>query len=113
MFRDINESQWAWYQAQVIEDQKEKHEFMRDVAEYNAMFSNPEGVQEVRDARDNTYKTGDEDFGHIVKQMFGRELPGEEDRQEMDPVELLKEQERLKLNPYLNMDLDDIKFTPM
>lgn len=86
---------------------------MRDVAEYNAMFSNPEGVQEIRDARDNTYKTPDKDFGYMVEEMFGRKFPDEDSRQQMDPAELLKEQERGKLNPYLNMDLDEIKFTPM
>lgn len=113
MFRNMNENQWAWYQAQMIEDKKEHSEFMRDVAEYNAMFFNPEGVQEVRDARENTYEVPDKDFGYMVKEMFGRELPDEEDRKEMDPTEVLKEQERAKLNPYLNMDLDEIKFTPM
>jgi hypothetical protein len=112
MFKSTNENQWAWYQAQIIEDKKEKHEFMRDLAEYNAMFFNPEGVQEVRDARDNTYTVPDKDFGYMVKEMFGRELP-ESEREEMDPRELLKQQEREKLNPYLNMDLDEIKFTPM
>jgi hypothetical protein len=98
MFKSTNENQWAWYQAQIIEDKKEKHEFMRDLAEYNAMFFNPEGVQEVRDARDNTYTVPDKDFGYMVKEMFGRELP-ESEREEMDPKELLKQQEKEKLNP--------------
>lgn len=112
MFRDINENQWAWYQAQLIEDEREKHEFMRDIAEYNAMFFNPEGVQQVRDARENTYNVPDKDFGYIVKEMFGRDLPSGPDGY-VDVMKLLKEQEQMKLNPYLNMDLDEIKFTPM
>lgn len=110
MFQETNESQWAWYQAQIVEDKKEQHEFMRDLAEYNAMFFNPEAVQEVREARKNTYKVPDEDFGHMVKEMFGRGLPDEQDGYAIDSAEL---KDKMKFDPYLNMDLDEIKFTPM
>lgn len=109
MFDDINDAQWSWYQTQLVLDEKEKYEFYRDLEEHNAMFWNSEGVQQIRDARENTFQTPDEDFSGIVENIFGREAPSfnkdeKSDKPKVEPVR--------KSDPYLNMDLDEIVFTP-
>jgi hypothetical protein len=82
-------------------DEDEKFELYRDFAEYNASFMNPEGVQQIKDARKNTYKVSDEDFNKFIEEKFGRKL---------DENEI--ESEQNSIDPYLNMDLDDVVFTP-
>ena len=95
----LNDAQLAWYQGQIYLDEKEKYELYRDIAEHNAMFTNPEGVQKIREAREHTYQTSDEDFEKLVKDTFGRELP--------------KQQKTGgKLDTYLEMELDDVSFIP-
>lgn len=106
-FDGINPAQWSWYQIQHWLDEKEKYEFMRDVAEHNAMFSNPQAVQQIRDARDNKYETSPEDFGALVEDMFGRQLTDGEGRT-LRPNDIVGGD----LSSYLNMELDEVKFTP-
>jgi hypothetical protein len=76
---------------------------MRDLAEHNAMFSNPEGVSQVREARENTFVTNDDDFNDFVEQTFGKK------------VDLNQTQNQIKIpksDPYLDVELDEIKFIP-
>ena len=78
----------------------------RNLEEYNAMFSNPEGVDQVRNARENSFRTSDKEFDQSVKELFGREVPKTEmDGKNFNLTDPLE-------NPYLDMDLDEIKFTP-
>ena len=85
---------------------------LRDVAEHNAMFMNPEGVQQVRDARENTFTMSDDDFNDMLENTFGRALSGESEN-ELDVMEMLKS-DRLtsKYSQIVDMDLDDVSFTP-
>jgi hypothetical protein len=103
MFENINQAQYLWYQAQLAIDDEEKFKLLREVAEHNALFWNSEGVEEVRKARENTFETPDNKFGEMVEDMFGRPLPDKDGVQSNSNI----------LDPYLNMDLDEIKFTPL
>lgn len=112
VFMNINSAQYSWYFQQMEKDEQEKFEFMRDIAEHNAMFSNPEGVAQVRDTRKNTFATNPEDFEKSVKELFGRELKTEEVETNLE--EVIKNNSRQAIvNPYLNMELDEVKFTPI
>jgi hypothetical protein len=84
-------------------DNKEEYELLREVAEHNAMFWNSEGVEKIRKMRENTFETSDEQFGEMIEDIFGRPLPDKESK---------AFDESTKLDPYLNMDLDEVKFTP-
>lgn len=99
----------AWYQVQLNLDEEEEFELLRYMAEYNAMFTNPDGVRKVREARDTAVSVPDGQFEDTIKELFGRELPKE--TKKFDPNELLTNNEE-KINQYLNMDLDEIKFIP-
>lgn len=113
MFEDINDAQLLWYQAQMNLDLKEQYEMLRDIAEHNAMFTNPEGVQQVRDARDNSFETPDEDFNDMLVDMFGRGLPEEDSKEEVDVLEMLKQERTTsQYSSIVDMDLDDVSFTP-
>ena len=70
----MNGAQCAWYQIQISIDEKENYELLREIAEHNAMFTNSEGVQQVRDARKNTYTSSPEDFEKNVEELFGRKI---------------------------------------
>lgn len=94
IFQELNAAQLSWYQGQFILEEQEVFELFRDVAEHNAMFMNPEGVRKVKESRENTYQTSDEDFDELIKGTFGRELG------------------KTKSDPYLTMDLDEISFIP-
>lgn len=113
-FNEINDAQLLWYQAQINLDMKEQFEMMRDIAEHNAMFTNPEGVQQVRDARDNSFETPDEDFDELLRETFGRSIDlHQQDRDNIDVLEMLKQDKMTsKYSDVMNMDLDDVKFTP-
>lgn len=131
-FRKVSNAQWVWYAAQVTADEREKFELLRDVAEHNAMFWNPQGVEQVRGSREKTYAVSDEDFGNIIEQTFGRRvsLPDKPKEGIMHSVplgpkqkeiadaeaQMGKRKERLMLpgaESYLDDDLlDDISFTP-
>jgi len=111
MFEKLNDAQLLWYQTQIFLDKKEQFEMLRDIAEHNAIFVNPEGVQQVRDARDNSFETSDEDFNNMVENMFGRGLPNE--KKELDVLDMLKqERESSQYSQIVDMDFDDIKYTP-
>jgi endo-beta-N-acetylglucosaminidase D len=98
IFEKINDVQMVWYQAMILEDEKEKYETLRDVAEHNAMFMNPEGVSKVREARENTWNVPDDKFKDTIRDMFGRELS---DTEPKDPAK-----------SYLDMELDEVNFIP-
>lgn len=104
-FNGINSVQWAWYQIQYWLDEKEEFELFRDVAEHNAMFSNPDGVRQIRESRENSYKMKDEDFTGFIKDLFGRDMSDE-----TRPFN--KQDIGTDLKPYFDLDLDEIKFTP-
>ena len=101
MLREVNDAQLVWYQMQMTQDDLDNFETFRDIAEYNAMFMNPEGVQRVREARDNTnsYTTSDEEFEQLLEEQFGRKA-GQ------------KTESKIKADDYLQMDLDEVKFIP-
>jgi len=99
---------------QVSIDEKEQFEMLRDVAEHNAMFMNPEGVQQVRDSRENTYETPEEDFRDMLKDKFGRDIPDVPEEERVAFSDILKQQRKdERVDPYLNMDLDEISFIPL
>ena len=116
MFDEMNDAQLLWYQAQINLDLKEKFELLRDAAEHNAMFMNPEGVQQVRDARENSFETTDEDFEKILEENFGRKISLNDDRKpvsEIDMNEMIQQDEDMsKYSSIIDMDFDDVKFTP-
>lgn len=114
VFQQINDAQMLWYQIQVALDEKEHFELLRDVAEHNAMFMNPEGVQQIRDSRENTYETPEEDFSSILKDTFGRDIPEVSEEDRIPFSEILKQQRRdERLEDYLNMELDEVSFIPI
>ncbi|MFA5048981.1 MAG: hypothetical protein WC516_08210 [Patescibacteria group bacterium] len=77
------------------------------------MFWNPEGVDQIRESRKNTFTTNTEDFEESVKSLFGREMTPEAPAV-MDLEQALRQDlKQDKANPYLNMDLDEINFTPI
>jgi hypothetical protein len=110
---EINNAQLAWYQFQGVLDDKDRFELLRDVAEHNAMFSNPEGVQQVRDARNNTYEVSEEDFDTLLTEAFGRPMPKVDEKTKKSLGELMREASNAAdIGPYLNVELDEVTFTP-
>ena len=109
----MNDVQAIWYQIQIAQDEKEKFEMLRDVAEHNAMFMNPEGVQKIRAQRDNaqSFEMTDNDFNQMLEKQFGRKVTknGEESQ---SAEELLQDVEFNKMQEYLDMELDEISFIP-
>jgi len=75
MFSRINLGQWHWYLHNFIKDEEEGYSKRRDMTEYLASFSNPEAVQRIRGARDDSVKVSDKEFGQGMKHIFGREFP--------------------------------------
>jgi hypothetical protein len=113
VFDELNNAQLAWYQMQFIIDDKEQFELLRGVAEHNAMFMNPEGVQQVRDARENSFSTSDDEFDQLLEDTFGRESPIDKTESEKSVVDVVDEIRQVsKYNQVVDMDLDKIKFTP-
>jgi hypothetical protein len=84
-----------------MQDDMDNFEMLRDIAEYNSMFVNPEGVKKVRESRENTnsYKTSDEEFEQLIEEKFGRKAG-----QKIEP--------KIKVDDYLEMELDEVKFVP-
>jgi hypothetical protein len=131
-FKKISNAQWVWYAAQVTADERERFELLRDVAEHNAMFWNPQGVEQVRGSREKTYSVSNEDFASMLEQTFGRraDLPDKPREGVMHSIPLGAKGEeadesaevrtgRPGMLPgtdpsrYLDEDLlDDISFTP-
>jgi hypothetical protein len=106
MFNKITLSQWLWYAAQFAADEKDKFELLRDIAEHNASFWNPEGVSQVRKGREQTFAVTDKDFAKQLEETFGRKLDVVTKEHHM-PVK-----QELNANPYLETELDDIRFIP-
>ena len=100
-----------WYQIQLALDEKEEFELQRDLVEHNAMFSNPEGVSKVREARKNTYTTPPSEFKDLIKEQFGKDI--DFDKEGVSPEQVLNENRvKTQINTYLDMELDEIKFVP-
>lgn len=108
MFEQINSAQYVWYQMQHAADKREHFEFLREIAEHNAMFWNPEGVDQVRNAREKTFRTSEKDFDNNLEELFGRSLPSE-NGEKLSAEDVIQAS---KNNPYLDMDLDEINFVP-
>ena len=111
-FINTNQYQYIWYNLQINQDEKEQYELLRDIAEHNAMFWNADGVNQVREGRKNTFSTNPEDFEASIKEMFGRDI---NDESGTDNPEDFVRQNRVseKAKAYLDMELDDISFTPI
>lgn len=113
MFEQMNDAQIIWYQIQFAFDEKEKFELLRDIAEHNAMFMNPEGVNKIREARQNTIFVPDDKFDNFIQEQFGRSVPKKQDGADFKEIFKQEEQNKEKMNTYLNMELDEIKFIPL
>jgi hypothetical protein len=50
-FANISREQWHWYNAMIIQDEKESFTLARDMTEYMASFWNSEAVQKVQNSR--------------------------------------------------------------
>jgi len=112
MFETTNDAQLMWYQMQIHLDTKDQFELLRDVAEHNAMFMNPEGVQQVRDTRKNTFEMSDNEFNEMLENTFGRAI-SEVPSDELDVTEMLNNDRlKSKYSQIVDMDLDDVVFTP-
>lgn len=113
IFEKTTYAQWLWYAAQFAADEKEQFELLRDIAEYNASFWNPQGVDEVRRAREKTFALSDKDFAQQVEEAFGRKLniPNKGIVVTTEP----KQPRMRNINPqtYLDMELDEVKFVPI
>jgi hypothetical protein len=124
IFQKTNYPQWVWYANQESLDQKERFEMLRDVAEHNAMFWNPEGVEKARGMREKTFAVSHRDFGNIIEQTFGRKIDLPETPKEglvhSVPAEERGEQgasnnnvrANIDPNAYLEEELDEIRFVP-
>lgn len=105
-------AQYVWYQEQMNIDEKDDFELKRYFEEYNAMFMNSDGVRKVREARENTIAVPDEKFESTIKELFGKELP--KNLNEKNSKEFVeKEHKQEKINQYLDIELDEIKFIPL
>ena len=105
IFQKINSAQWMWYGFQITKDEQENFELLRDIAEHNAMFMNPDGVSQVREARENTFITSDEDFETLVEQTFGH-------KPNLNKDEVSINKHNIDHEKYLGLELDEIKFIP-
>ena len=52
IFSDMSAVQMLWYSYNIREDEKEKIEIARDIAEYMMSFVNPEAVNKIKASRD-------------------------------------------------------------
>lgn len=111
IFHNMNDFQMLWYQIQISLDEKEDFEFQRDLMEHNAMFSNPEGVSKVREARKNTYTVPTSEFKELIKEQFGKDI--DFNKEGISPEQMLSENKvKNQINTYLDMELDEVKFIP-
>lgn len=78
IFKSLNTAQWLWYFYNYIEDKQEEYKLHRNMAEYNAAFSNPKAVKEAITKREedevNRQNQSREKFDKSVEKMFGREM---------------------------------------
>ena len=88
------------------QDEIEKFELLRDIAEHNAMFENSDGVRQVREARETAITIPDEDFEETVKELFGRDLKLDD----KDKEDVERNIPRSSLDIY--DDFDEVEFVP-
>lgn len=118
IFKELNPQQAQWYNWQFSLDDEEKFNFNLNMTEYLASFSNPEAVQKIQEARENTYNVPDDDFNTLLKEQFGRDITNSEDVKELSPEELMEiirennQKDEETESDFLDMNLDDVKFTP-
>lgn len=108
VFQRINLAQWIWYGSQIAKDDEENFELFRDIAEHNAMFSNPKGVAEVRQAREQTFKMSNKDFDTLIENTFGHKI----NLNKKIVIDKKDVEKKVNTKSYLDMELDDIKFIP-
>ena len=116
----MSNAQWFWYAAQIAADKRERFELLRDVAEHNAMFWNPQGVEQMREARKRTYVVDDKSFARQLEETFGRKLvlPDRGNASVAPPLQIHDAKRQMRMGPnvdtnrYLEAELDEIVFTP-
>lgn len=124
MFDEVTYPQWLWYAAQLAADDKDHFELLRDIAEHSASFWNPEGVDQVRRAREKTFIVSDKNFAKQLEETFGRKLriPERKESQGLPAVPAAPTapapQGRRRMRPdvdpgaYLDTELDEVRFVP-
>lgn len=99
------------------------------------MFWNPQGVDQIRQSREQTFKTDPKEFGNVLEELFGRrpDLPDAprpshqhtggnfmdvlrdaipQDAEDGSQPESRQMREDADAQAYLDLDLDEIRFTP-
>ena len=84
------------------QDEIDKFELLRDIAEHNAMFQNSDGVRQVRDARENAIHVPEDEFKQQIEETFGRAISFDKTDQEIVPKKSLD----------IYKDFDEIEFVP-
>ena len=69
-FEKIDPMVWLWMYMSWIEDQTEKHNFMRDYVIFNGSFSNPEAAQKMRKHYEPDYELDDEEFEQSIDRVI-------------------------------------------
>ena len=72
IFESINDAQWLWYHYNFEKDDHDKFIYTRDFLEYLASFIEPEAVQKIKNARENTYS--DPNFDKNIEKIFGKKV---------------------------------------
>ena len=126
----MNPAQMVWSINMLEEQNKFKFDQTIEYLQYLAWFINPEMVKAVKDSKEAT--TADENFNQTVKNLFGKEIDGKpmirlNNGDISDIIDRVSEQEQVisgnkiknkkpispnDLRRYLDLDLDDIKFSP-
>jgi hypothetical protein len=119
LFNRLSVPQWLWYSAQFAADDKEQFELLRNMAEYNASFWNPEGVDQIRQAREKAFVVSDKDFSKQIEAAFGRKLRIPERKEGLAlPLRNPEKPKRSRMRSdvdakaYLDTELDEVRFTP-
>lgn len=63
--RTVTPVQWEYYIRNIVEDEIEQLELLRDLVEYGAMFWNSEAVKKVRETRKNA-KTSTDSLDNLM-----------------------------------------------
>jgi hypothetical protein len=123
LFDRMTYPQWLWYAAQFAADDKDQFELLRDIAEYNASFWNPEAVDQVRRAREKAIVIGDKEFARQIEETFGRKFRLPERHADMALPRIPEPEHRqgparrsmrrdLDPGAYLGTELDEVRFVP-
>lgn len=94
---------------------------LRDIAEYNASFWNPEAVDQVRRAREKSIAVSDKDFAKQIEETFGRKLniPERKEGFATPPPLAERRPKRSRMrhdvdaSAYLDTELDEVRFIPI